>query len=149
MTKQRSADPDAPPTAFEDWQHAHVRRPTRMRPPKPPVSGGLTFHVYQASNEKRLFVVTDGRDPSGLVDCPKGLWIPLKVFRETGDARIGLSEAEAREDIRRQGFHLIDLDKRLATSRRLTTAKRGLADGAGRFKKKTPAPRPPKRRASR
>jgi hypothetical protein len=81
-----------------------------------------------------LFVVTDGTEPSQFVDCPDdGLWRPFKAFRETGEQRIGLSETEARHDIGRRGFHLIDLARQVR-KRPLTTAKKaGLAEGRGRF----------------
>jgi hypothetical protein len=96
-----------------------------------------------------LFVITDGRDPSDLVDCPEGgLWVPHKVFRETGEKRIGVSEAEAKEDIRRQGFHLIDLERRHG-SRPAPAKKTGLAEGRGRYKKTAAISRSPRRRASR
>ena len=148
--KQRSIDPDAPPTSFEDWRHAHVRRGFRSKPPRPPIPDGLTFHVFQASNNRKLFVVTDGRDPSGLVECPdSGLWIPRKTFRETGEKRIGMSEAEAKADIHRQGFHLMDLDKRYPATGRAPAGKKGLAESRGRYRKKTNLPGPTKRRATR
>jgi hypothetical protein len=141
--KQRRVDPDAPPTSFEDWRNAHARRPTRSQPPKPPIAAGFTFHLFQASNNGKLFVVTAGRDPAGLVDCPAGgVWTPFKVFRETGEKRIGISEIEAKADIQRQGFHLMDLDKRHRPARRVPVRKPGLAEKRSRYRKaETPGSR--------
>jgi hypothetical protein len=134
MTKQRNVDPDAPPTSIDDWRHAHARRPTRRHPPKPPVAGGLTLHVFQASTNERLFVVTDGTEPSQFVDCPDdGLWLPFKALRETGEQRIGLSETAARRDIGRRGFHLIDLAGQVRKRPLTAVKKTGLAEGRGRF----------------
>lgn len=147
MTKQRSLDPDAPPTSFGDWRHAQARRPGHGRPPRPPVAGGLTFCVFRASTDEKLFVITDGREPAALVDCPRGgIWLPLKSFRETGDARVAISESEAKEDIRHQGFHLVDLERRHRAGRRAAARKPGLAESRDRYDKKPSAPRSPTRK---
>jgi hypothetical protein len=67
----------------------------------------MTFHVYRCSSDHGLFAVTGKRDETLLPACPRrGRWEHVKSFRETGEHRVGFSEAEAKADIARHGYHV-------------------------------------------
>ena len=71
-------------------------------------SGSVTFFVYRASSDPDLFVVSDRESTKRFPPAPKrGTWLLFKVFPETGKPRIGFSEAEAKHDIAKQGFHFV------------------------------------------
>jgi len=106
MGRSLDNDSDIPETKSEDWVGAAVRHGGEQGPLRAK-SGGMTFHVYRASNDHLFFVVTDKRDTGTMPPCPKGgTWEFFKSFPETGHPRIGFSEKEARADIERQGYHL-------------------------------------------
>jgi hypothetical protein len=69
----------------------------------------MRFHVFRASKDPDLFIVTATDDASGLPACPAGAWVSFRVFSETGKARVGFSEEAAKRDIARQGHHLVRL----------------------------------------
>ena len=129
------------------WPDLRRQGPKRRKTTGARANGSLTFHLFRASTERSLFVVTDGPDPAAVVDCPDGgLWIPLKRLPATGEERIGFSEARATADIRRQGFHLIDLERYAREHHKgVERVPRG---NRPRGNSATP-PRPSKRRASR
>jgi hypothetical protein len=72
--------------------------------------GGMTFHIFQASTDSGLFLITDRENPPDLPQCPKrGIWKPFKIVPESGRPRVGFSEADAKVDIAKQGYHLADV----------------------------------------
>jgi hypothetical protein len=75
--------------------------------------GRMTFYVFRASNNGKLFAVTDTADGAALPPCPRGgTWEFFKSFPETGKPRVAFSEAEARRDIKQKGYHLVRIDIR-------------------------------------
>jgi hypothetical protein len=103
MTTKTKIDPEIPATAPSDWVGAR-----KVLPGVAPraVKGGLTFHVFRASTDHRLFLVADRAAVSAPPPATGGTWQKLKTLRETGQPRIGFSEAEAKRDIVRKGYHL-------------------------------------------
>jgi hypothetical protein len=114
MTEERriprpDTDDDNPPTRREDWIGARKVVPGR----KPARRAGrrTTFHVYRSSRDRGVFAVTAARDEALLPSCPgRGRWEHFKSFPETGEARVGFSEAEAKSDIAKRGYHLARFD---------------------------------------
>ncbi|HEX9702349.1 MAG TPA: hypothetical protein VGA19_05815 [Rhodospirillales bacterium] len=106
MVNPKHDDTEIPETKPEDWVGAAIR-PGGERGPLRAKPGGMTFHVYRATNDHLLFAVVDKSDPAAFPPCPKGgTWEFFKTVPETGHRRIGFSEKEARADIERQGYHL-------------------------------------------
>jgi len=68
-----------------------------------------TFHVWRSSKTRSLYLITGTEKLEELV-LPPGVrsmgWIEFKSFPETGLPRVGMSEAEAKRDIAKYGFHL-------------------------------------------
>ena len=101
---------DNPPTLREsDWTGAEVLR--RGERHAQPVSS-LRFHVYRASADEDVFLIAAHRDVARLPQCPAGAWRLFRVLSETGKPRIGFSEADAKHDIARQGYHLVQVQSR-------------------------------------
>ncbi len=130
MKQRRSADLDIPPRAPSDWIGAWVLQAGERR--APPIPGGFEFHIFRASTNPALFAITDRRNPAVLPNCPGGgEWRLFKVVPETGQRRVGFSEAEAKSDIKRMGFHLAMLDaEQRKSQRRGRVEKRRYAGGA-------------------
>ncbi len=104
MAPGRNFDDDAPPTKVEDWVGAAIVHRDDGKPRHTETE--MTFFIFQSSTDSSLFVITDRNDTSGLPECPKdGRWSLFKSFKETGQPRIGFSEAEAKSDIEDRGFH--------------------------------------------
>ncbi len=91
-----------------DWVGAAIVGPgevsaTRKR-------GKTTFHVWRCPTRRNIYLVTD-TDDLNRVPLPTQVrsvgWVQFKSFPETGQPRIGFSEAEAKHDIAEHGFHLI------------------------------------------
>jgi len=105
MTDKKRVDPEIPPTSRADWLGAAKVLPTDR--PRTAIRDPMTFHVFRASSDPGLFVVAASDDPSRLPPCPnQGKWTHFKSFVETGQPRVGLSEAEAKADIVKTGYHL-------------------------------------------
>ena len=103
--QNRGQDEDNPPTQREsDWTGAEVLGIGERH--AQPVSS-VRFHVYRASNDEDVFLIADHGDTARLPGCPSGAWRPFRILPETGKPRIGFSEAEAKRDIARQGYHLV------------------------------------------
>jgi hypothetical protein len=119
--KKKNIDPEIPPTTRADWIGAAKVVPSQKHSPK--IAKPMTFGIYRASNDRELFaVIDDAKDRSKLPDCPRrGRWEHFKTFAETGQSRVGLSETEAKADIKKTGFHLarIDIADRAAPERPL------------------------------
>jgi len=104
MTRPKPhADHDNPPTSAADWAGAEVLQRGERHAQR---TGSLTFHLFRASNNRDLFLVTDHGEASRLPECPGGAWQLFKVLPETGKPRIGFSEADAKRDIAQLGYHL-------------------------------------------
>jgi|TARA_Y100000294_G_scaffold130768_2_gene123044 hypothetical protein len=104
MSDKRSTNEFDGPTQKEDWVGAAEVRPSEKK--REQIKTAMMFHVFRSSKEHSLFVVTDKED-AVLPDCPDGgSWAFLKKFEETGQPRIGFSEREAIEDIKKNGYHL-------------------------------------------
>ena len=68
----------------------------------------MTFHVFRASTTPSLYAINVTGDPLDLPPCPdRGNWQLFKRVPESGKPRIGFSEADAKADIEKQGFHLV------------------------------------------
>ena len=105
MAPGRKFDDDAPPTKAEEWVGAMKILRNGARPHR--LESAVTFFIFQASTESSLFAVTDADDASRLPECPEnGRWTLFKSVEETGQPRIGFSEAEAKLDIKDHGYHL-------------------------------------------
>src|SRR5262245_51668402 len=105
MSSRRKIDPEIPPTSYVDWVGASVR--TGLRRPEP-IEGGLMFHLFRSSANPGLMIATAGGLPTQHVNCPNGgQWSRLTRFPETGARRVDFSEAGAKADILKYGFHLI------------------------------------------
>jgi len=105
MNTRRIRDDENPPTRPEDWVGARkvVSGRRAARTPR----GNLTFHLYRSTRDHALVAAIARKDERLLPPCPRrGLWQHFKSFRATGEPRVGFSEAEAKADIARQGFHL-------------------------------------------
>lgn len=107
MKRPSQIDPENPPTQASDWIGAWVLQAGERR--APPVPGGVMFHIFRASKDPDLFAITDRQDPSGLPNCPGGEWRLFKVVPETGQRRVGFTEAAAKADILRNGYHLVNM----------------------------------------
>ena len=104
MNDKRSTSEFDGPTQREDWVGAAEIRPNEKKSEQK--KNAMMFFVFRSTNDRSLFVVT-GKEDSTVPDCPdSGSWAFLKKFRETGHPRIGFSEREAVEDIKKNGFHL-------------------------------------------
>jgi hypothetical protein len=109
VAHRKTIDPEIPPTAREDWIGAAVVRPGEQRAE---IVDPVTFHVFQSSADSLIFALTDREDTSRLPPCPDaGEWLYFKRFTETGQRRIGLSEAAAKADIGERGYHLVRLEE--------------------------------------
>lgn len=109
MVRKKPIDPEIPPTTREDWLGAI--KGDRLRARKTIVPNPTTFHIFRASTVPSMFGVTDADDSGKLPPCPDGgEWIYFKRFEESGQQRVGLSEAEAKADIRKQGYHIARTD---------------------------------------
>ena len=107
--KKKKIDPEIPPTARADWVGAAKVMPGQNQAAK--CANPVIFDIYRASSDRGLFAVTAAKDRSKLPDCPRhGHWEHFKTFTETGQPRVGLSEAEAKVDIKKAGFHLTRID---------------------------------------
>lgn len=107
--KKKESDPEIPPTTRADWVGAAKITPGQDQPTKS--ANPVIFDIYRASSDRGLFAVTAAKDRSKLPDCPRhGHWKHVKTFTETGQPRVGLSEAEAKIDIKKAGFHLTRID---------------------------------------
>ena len=107
--KRKNIDPEIPPTMRADWIGAAKVLPGQRKAAKG--ANPVTFDIYRASSDHGLFAVTAAKDRSKLPDCPRdGHWEHFKTFTETGQPRVGLSEAEAKVDIKKAGFHLTRID---------------------------------------
>ena len=70
----------------------------------------LQFYIYNSPSNPDVFLVLTS--PDALESAPKpkrGDWHLFKIVPELGRPRIGFSEAEAKQDIARQGFHLVGI----------------------------------------
>jgi hypothetical protein len=101
---------DNAPTRPEDWVGA--RKVLSCRRAARPPRGHVTFHLYRSTRDHALIAAIMRKDERLLPPCPRrGQWQHFKSFRATGEPRVGFSEAEAKADIARQGFHLSRLDE--------------------------------------
>lgn len=126
MARQKKFDPDIPPTSPGDWTGAAVVYPGERR--AAPVPGGMTFHIFRASTNSGLFVITDRDDASVLPNCPRGgQWRAFKILPETGQRRVGFTEAEAKADILKRGFHLVEVDIGMPMIRRRPSSPVGVS----------------------
>mgnify|MGYP006446671081 CR=1 FL=1 len=98
-----------------DWIGARVVHPSA--PPDNALGGGgdagdlLTFFVWKCSADRRLYLITGAETlPDNAPICPKGHWHFVKSVREEGRHRVGFSEADAKRDIMKDGFHAVRLD---------------------------------------
>ena len=110
MKRTKPIDPDNPPTRRSDWVGAELLK----RGERHGVRTGTTeFHVFRASNDNDLFLVTDQKSSKSLPSCPRGgQWAAFKVIPMTGRPRVGFDEADAKRDIARRGYHLVQLGTR-------------------------------------
>jgi hypothetical protein len=112
---QASRDDENPPTRVEDWIGARKIVPGRRGSSR---RRRLTFHVYRSSRDHGIFAVTAAKDETLLPPCPRhGRWEHFKSFPETGEPRVGFSEAEAKADIKRHGYHLARIETNAGTKR--------------------------------
>jgi hypothetical protein len=102
-------DDDNPPTRREDWIGARKVIPGHKSARKR--GRRMMFHVYRSSRDRGLFAITADRDEALLPSCPgRGHWEHFKSFPETGEAWVGFSEAEAKTNIAKRGYHLAQID---------------------------------------
>ena len=108
--KVRGQAEDNPPTLREsDWTGAEVLRGGERHAQ---AVGPLRFHVFRASMDEDIFLIAAHGDVTRLPQCPAGAWRPFRVLPETGKPRIGFSEADAKHEIARQGYHLVRVQSR-------------------------------------
>jgi hypothetical protein len=94
-------------TTTRDWIGATVRVPGPKRAPK---SGGTTFHIYRARGARLAFAITDGAAPPAQVGLGKPVtWELMKTVQETGQRRVGFTEADAKKAIAEKGYLLVKL----------------------------------------
>ena len=107
--KKKKIDQEIPPTTRADWIGAAKILPGQRQPAKR--AKPMIFDIYRASSDRGLFAMIKAKDRSKLPDCPRqGRWEHFKTFADTGQPRVGLSEAEAKVDIKKAGFHLTRID---------------------------------------
>jgi hypothetical protein len=67
--------------------------------------------VWKCSADRGLYLITPGETiPAEAPACPDGAWRFVKAVREEGRSRVGFSEADAKRDFDRQGFHIVRVD---------------------------------------
>jgi hypothetical protein len=111
VAHRKTIDPEIPPTAREDWIGAAVGRLGEKRAE---IVDPVTFHVFQSSAESVKFALSDREDAGLLPPCSDGGdWLYFKRFTETGQRRVGLSEAAAKADIGGRGYHLVSFEERV------------------------------------
>ena len=94
-------------TSARDWIGAAVRMPGTHPSPKP---NGMNFHIYRAPGARLTFAVTDGPKPPARVGLGRSMsWELMKTVRETGQRRVGFSEADAKKAIAERGYLLVKL----------------------------------------
>jgi hypothetical protein len=115
MVDKEDDDLDIPPTTAADWIGAVKVFPGD--PPRVPLPGGMTFHVFRSSADPNWFVVTGHAEASGLPPCPGGgSWIYFQAFPELGRPRVGFSESEAKADIAAKGYHMRNMNAVVTTA---------------------------------
>ena len=100
-----------------------VRPNERVRP-----VSDLKFHIYSSVSNPRVFLIL--ASPLALEKAPKpkrGEWYLFKIVPEIGRPRIGFSEEEAKDDIAKQGYHLIGVSIRSPALRAAAVPKRRIA----------------------
>ena len=109
-SKVLAQNDDNPPTVREsDWTGAEVLRAGEQH--ARPVTQ-FRFHVYRASCDQDVLLIAAHGDVERLPRCPAGVWRPFRVLPETGKPRIGFSEVDAKDEILRQGYHLVRIQSR-------------------------------------
>jgi hypothetical protein len=94
-------------TSTRDWIGAAVRLPGAKPTPKP---RGTKFHIYRAHGARLTFAVTAGPKPPAQVGLRKPIeWELMKTVQETGQRRVGFSEADAKKAIAEKGYLLVKL----------------------------------------
>ncbi len=94
-------------TSARDWIGAAVRMPGTHPLPKP---NGMKFHIYRAHGARLTFAVTDGPKPPAQVGLGRSMaWELMKIVRETGQRRVGFTEADAKKAIAEKGYLLVKL----------------------------------------
>ncbi len=82
-------------------------------PPEPAadkIPGGVMFHIFRASTDPGLFAIADRARPKRFPPAPNGgEWQLFKKVPEIGRRRVGFSEAQAKADIIRYGYHLASI----------------------------------------
>ena len=100
------ADEDSDSDPADWFGAAKVRSSAEFDGVRPDM--GMTFHVFRASSSYSLYAINATGDMDDLPPCPgNGVWQAFKKIPEAGKPRIGFSEAEAKSDIEKQGFHLV------------------------------------------
>jgi len=99
-------DPDNPPTRESDWVGAEALAPGERHARR---IGPVKFHLFRATGDHDLFVVTSHGDSSRLPSCPGGAWQPFKVLPETGKRRVRFSEEDAKRGIASLGHYVFRL----------------------------------------
>ena len=67
----------------------------------------MRFYIFQASNDSSSFAITDEEDIDKLPPCSaNGEWRLFKTIEETGQPRVGFSEADAKAGIDEKGHFL-------------------------------------------
>lgn len=95
-------------TAVDWFGAAIVLRPLETGRPQ---RGPMIFHVFRASQAPDCFAITATSDPAVLPHLPGGGgWTLFKRIPETGQPRVGFSEAEAKADIQKFGVHLLRIN---------------------------------------
>ena len=105
MPRKEKFDEEAPPTQPEDWVGAaktfHLDRQKRTLP------SAMKFYIFQASNDSIMFAITDEDGTRKLPPCSaNGEWRLFKTIEETGQPRVGFSEADAKAGIEEKGYYL-------------------------------------------
>ena len=67
----------------------------------------MKFYIFQATNNSSMFVITDEENTRKLPPCSaNGEWRLFKTVEETGQPRVGFSEADAKQGIEELGYYL-------------------------------------------
>ena len=105
MPRKSKFDEEAPPTQPEDWVGA--AKTFRLDRQKRALPSAMKFYIFQASNDSSVFAITDEDDIRKLPPCSgNGEWRLFKTIEETGQPRVGFSEADAKAGIGEKGYYL-------------------------------------------
>ena len=105
MPQKSNFDRDAPATEPEDWVGA--AKGFHRKGKHQASADAMTFYIFQTSNDSSAFAITDEDDTGKLPACASnGEWRLFKVVEETGQPRVGFSEADAKTGIEENGYFL-------------------------------------------